>query len=84
MFESQENVSEDTKLNIQAVRRLYLSKALVPKEGHTMYFRQGQPITGWFDEKKGFPAGVINELYAKPRLPYSSERISYISIVVKI
>lgn len=76
MFESQDNVTEDTKLNIQAVRRLYLSKALVPKEGHTMFFRHGQPITGWFDEKKGFPAGVIDALYAKPRSPYFSERVS--------
>lgn len=41
MFDSLDNVSKETKLNIQAVRKLYLSKALVPKEGHTMYFRRG-------------------------------------------
>lgn len=75
MFESQDNVSEDTKLKIQAVRKLYLSKALVPKEGHTMFFRQGQSITGWF------PAGVLDALYAKPRGPYFSERICAIPIV---
>ena len=76
MFESQDDVSEDTKLNIQAIRRLYLSKALVPKEGHTMLFRQGQPITGWFDQKKGLPAGVLDALWAKPRGPYFSEQVS--------
>lgn len=59
MFESLDSVSEETKKNIQAVRKLYLSKALVPNKGHTMYFRKGQPITGWFDEIKGFPALLI-------------------------
>lgn len=78
MFESQDNASVETKINIQAVRKLYLSKALVPKEGHTMYFRQGQPITGCFDATKGFPAKGIDALYAEPLVPYFFERVSLI------
>lgn len=78
MFESLDNVSEETKMNIQAVRKLYLSKVLVPKEGHTMYFRRGQPITGWFNAIKRFPPEVLDVLYAEPLTPYFSERVSLI------
>lgn len=78
MFESLDSVSEETKKNIQAVRKLYLSKALVPNKGHTMYFRKGQPITGWFDEIKGFPAEALDALYAEPQVQYFAEQVSLI------
>ena len=52
-------MTAETKNNIQAVRKLYLSKALVPKEGHLMFFHKGQPITGWLDKSKGYPKNIV-------------------------
>lgn len=52
-------MTEETKNNLQAVRKLYLSKMLVPKEGHLMFFRKGQPIIGWLDKIKKYLDDIV-------------------------
>ena len=71
-FEGLKNITEET---IEAVRKLYLSKNPIPKKGHTIFFCNGEPITGWFDESKGLPEEIVNILYKEPQVPYFSELV---------
>lgn len=52
-------------------------KALVSKEGHTLFFRKGQPITGWFDEK-GYPDEIVDVLHEERQIPCFVERVNLI------
>lgn len=73
-YEAQDGVSSDTKENISAVRKLYLSKELIPKEGYTMVFKNGQKISDWFDDKLGYSKELMAKLYSEPHVGFYAEK----------
>ena len=70
----QDGVSSDTKENISAVRKLYLSKELIPKEGYTMVFKNGQKIGDWSDDKLGYSKELMAKLWSEPRVGFYAKK----------
>lgn len=73
-YEAQDGVSSDTKKNISAVRKLYLSKQLTPKEGYTVVFKNGEKISDWFDDKLGYSKELMAKLRSEPYVGFYAEK----------
>lgn len=73
-YEALDGVSSDTKKNISAVRELYLSKQLTPKEGYTVVFKNGQKISDWFDDKYGYSKELMAKLWSEPYVGFYAEK----------
>lgn len=82
-YKAQDGVSSEHQTkNISAVRKLYLSKELTPKEGYTIVFKNGQNISDWLDDKPGYSKELIGYMRSEPCVGFYAEKACYIWILI--